>query len=362
LSQDPLRPATLVAATDQGIFRSTDAGATWTQQSKVAGLALSRSPVDSSMLYGVAGMQQVYRSTDGGMTWIHLTPQVGGPIAPDTLDSDTAYYTYTLEGYFGLYKTTDAGTSWTNLVSATGQKISLTFVAADGTLFGSAPDGNFKSTDRGATWSRLAPPADSGRLLGAALPVLYVVGPRAILKTLDDGATWFQSGVLPVGGGFQLWPSPVDSALLFGIVSGSPGIFVSHNSGGSWSSSTAGLEFAPAIQSIAPGTGSAAAAYAIAPNVGAVTFVSELDSTGAELLFSTLLGGADRDAGGNSIALQGPGEVVVGGISHGFGFPVTTNSPIDAPESAHGFVTRMIGLPLDGRRSVPRFRGTTRQP
>ena len=74
LAVDPAAPATVYAGTDIGLFKSTDAGATWT--SVAVGpyvtrvLCLAILPGSSAIL---AGMDDGgWRSTDGGATWTHL--------------------------------------------------------------------------------------------------------------------------------------------------------------------------------------------------------------------------------------------------------------------------------------------------
>lgn len=73
LSPDPT-PGVLVAATKAGIYRSVDSGQTWTQTSSSASGYLSRSPVNSSVIYEIDGYLNVNRSTDGGVTWVCTRP------------------------------------------------------------------------------------------------------------------------------------------------------------------------------------------------------------------------------------------------------------------------------------------------
>jgi Beta-propeller repeat len=50
-------------------------------------------------------------------------------------------------------------------------------------------------------------------------------------------------------------------------------------------------------------------------------FVAEVNETGRKLLFSTFLGGTGDDAG-HSLALDGPGNIYVGGVTNSSNFPV----------------------------------------
>jgi hypothetical protein len=71
LALDPLTPTTLYAGTD-GIFKSTDGGATWQAAStgltnNLDVLTLAIDPATSTTLY--AGAAGVFKSIDGGATW-----------------------------------------------------------------------------------------------------------------------------------------------------------------------------------------------------------------------------------------------------------------------------------------------------
>jgi hypothetical protein len=134
-----------------GVYRSTDGGATWTH----AGLRTSRAiarivvhPKDPATAYVAAtgdlwnagGERGVYKTTDGGATWKrvlaapapHDALAGGGDVAVDPLDPNVVYaalyarqrkpwsfaYGPELTGgkdVGGIYKSTDGGASWTKL-------------------------------------------------------------------------------------------------------------------------------------------------------------------------------------------------------------------------------------------------------
>ena len=71
ISPDPVNSGTIVVATEQGIYRTTNGGTSWTQQynSFFGSASLSRSPVTPTTIYFVQGNGTVRVSTDNGVTW-----------------------------------------------------------------------------------------------------------------------------------------------------------------------------------------------------------------------------------------------------------------------------------------------------
>ena len=168
LAIDPSTPSTLYAGTGRGgVFKSTDAGATW----GAVGLpgedvgALAIDPSTPSTLYAVPYRGSVAKSTDAGATWrgallpyyyVHALA-----IDPNTLSTLYAG-TGDDEGAGGVFKSTDAGATW-GAASAGLPYPMLGYVFAlaidpstSSTLYaGTSGGGVFKSTDAGASWGEL---------------------------------------------------------------------------------------------------------------------------------------------------------------------------------------------------------------
>lgn len=82
---NPLRPASVWAATTEGTFRSYDAGRTW-QKVLFVRMAtdLAINPVDTSVVFAACGGMGspghgLYRTTDGGATWAKMNLGPDGP-------------------------------------------------------------------------------------------------------------------------------------------------------------------------------------------------------------------------------------------------------------------------------------------
>lgn len=146
-----------------GLFKSTNAGATWQQSSNgiptpLGGVfAILIHPADVNVLFAAVAGRGVFKSTDGGATWIARNTGLTSlsvraltfdPQAPDTLYLGTTG---------GLFKSTNGGDSWARLtVGLTTSVIERVLVDpfSFGTVYaGTAGGGVFVSHDGGQTWN-----------------------------------------------------------------------------------------------------------------------------------------------------------------------------------------------------------------
>lgn len=173
-----------------GVYRSSDGGATWSEANgdlpnpvrgrNVTSLAVSHQDPDIVYL----GLREggVYKSTNGGGNWVHVTGQVangwdetwptGSPVRRDSILSlaihpgnDSIVYAGT--NLRGLYRTMDGGATWTQLVEeddlitqATEDHAHVFSVVLnpqdpDEIYLGEWHGGIYRSTDGGASWSRI---------------------------------------------------------------------------------------------------------------------------------------------------------------------------------------------------------------
>ncbi len=128
---NPKRPATVFAATTEGLLRSYDAGATWqTVHNKRMAVDIEINPLDTAKVYVTHGslddedVSGIYRSTDGGNSFQKLGDGLPAaysgkalltvfPAQPNILYASVGN-NFSQEG---LYKTTDGGDNWTKVSS-----------------------------------------------------------------------------------------------------------------------------------------------------------------------------------------------------------------------------------------------------
>lgn len=174
----PTTAGVVFAATDSGLFRSTDSGGHWSP-SGLRGLDVSRVVFDRVQprhLYAVIleeGVQRtvigtVFTSDDGGASWQvrGRQPTLYGSfeLAADPVHAGTAWLSSTL-GFFPVLKTRDGGQHWRGVLER-GRSTALavnplrpgTVLAGQSNPFTAEAPALFRTDDGGSSWA----PSDSG--------------------------------------------------------------------------------------------------------------------------------------------------------------------------------------------------------
>lgn len=171
---DPVSPTTVYAATEHGVFKSTDNGESWHQ----AGLsskrvyALAVAPSDSDVVYAATRAQGFFMSDDAGITWRS---------SADPLIQDKIIYSLVVDP------------SDPKIVYAGGRGANV-----DGFTLGTWGGGVFKSTDGGVTWTDSNTGLPEGwvysLLIDSTSPGTLYAGTHTmgVFKTVDGGGTWIE--------------------------------------------------------------------------------------------------------------------------------------------------------------------------
>jgi photosystem II stability/assembly factor-like uncharacterized protein len=226
---DPTNPNTLIAATTDGIWKSLDAGASWTV--KKAGGAFREAvykPGSSTTLYAVDDAR-FWRSTDNGDTWTQISsvnpsPGNGGRLAVTPANANVVYAGFVgsnnASGQGGIiYQSTDGGTTFTQRKG----NVQPNLNGYDGAGSG---QGSYN-------WALGADRVNAN--------VLYVVG-HCVWKSTNGGANFTKLTDWPFKchtDMHQIFTSPYNNNRLFNINDG--GIFVSTDGGTNWTTSCDGL-------------------------------------------------------------------------------------------------------------------------
>jgi len=264
-----------------GIYKSTDAGKTWSHLGlrdgqQIPALAIDpRNPnrVFAAVLchpYGPNAERGIYRSTDGGQNWekvLSLDENTGG----DDVEIDPAHpnvvYATLWRGRQGpwedgnsyggagggIYKSTDGGDGWERLAGGLPEDVVQAYVAIAPSetdrLYASVATahevGIYRSDNAGQSWQQTTTDTrPRGRIGGGDLPVPKVdsKNPDVIYATSivtwrseDGGKTWTGIRGAPGGDDYQnIWINPNDPNII--LLVSDQGAIVSVNRGETWSS------------------------------------------------------------------------------------------------------------------------------
>ena len=115
--QHPSDPNTIYAASNGGIYISTDLGDNWTDKTTGNFKDIVFKPGDPTTLYAAKG-GGFYKSTDSGNTWVEtssgLPGGARGVIGVSNADPEVVYFLLcTSDAYKGIYKSDDSGDTFT---------------------------------------------------------------------------------------------------------------------------------------------------------------------------------------------------------------------------------------------------------
>jgi photosystem II stability/assembly factor-like uncharacterized protein len=265
-----------------GIYKSTDAGKTWTHLGLRDGFqipALAIDPRDPNRVfaavlghpYGPNEERGLFRSTDGGQTWqkvISKDENTGASaveIDPSNPDTIYAFMWEAREGPWedgnlfngtggGLFKSTDGGSTWHPLTSGLPKDLSQINVAIAPTdsrrlyatiAIASGGLAVYRSDDAGENWSKPTDdPRPSGRIGGGDLSIPKVDSKNAdivycvstvTMRSTDGGKTWSGFRGAPGGDDYQnIWINPNNPNII--LIVSDQGAIITVNGGASWSS------------------------------------------------------------------------------------------------------------------------------
>jgi photosystem II stability/assembly factor-like uncharacterized protein len=262
-----------------GMYKSTDAGKTWTHigldDSQQIGRVLV-DPKNPDVVYvaalghafGANAERGVFRTTDGGKTWqrvLHKDDDTGAiDLAFDPQDSKTIYaslwqtrrppwnvYPPSNGPGSGLYKSTDGGTTWTHLTNGLPTegigRIGIAVAASDHNRVYAVVDakqgGLYRSDDAGQSWKLMD---SEQRIWGRGwyfgvveadpknADVVYITN-TTVYKSTDGGHSFSGFKGAPGGDDYHsVWISPDNPQRM--IISSDQGTIVTLNGGNTWSS------------------------------------------------------------------------------------------------------------------------------
>ena len=242
-----------------GMYKSTDAGATWQHvglrnAGQIGRVVVHPSDPDRVYVAALGNMfgpnpeRGVYRSTDGGATWElvhHISDRTGAidismdPKAPDTLIAamwTTERKPWTIESGStegGLFRTTDGGDTWTKLTDGLPTdvmvgRIGVSISPADPSRVyaqieaGGDRGGTYRSDDGGLTWRRMNEDRSLQQrawyythIIADPIDVDTVYGLNVgAAKSTDGGETFGSAGIRSHSDYHDMWINPLDNTAL----------------------------------------------------------------------------------------------------------------------------------------------------
>ncbi len=263
-----------------GMYKSIDAGQTWTHLGLRDGQQISQiavDPRDANRLfvavaghpYGPNAERGIYRSTDGGQTFekvLYKDENIGGnDVKIDASNPNVVYATLweAREAPWengdwngtggGIFKSSDGGHTWKQLSGGLPGGIVQAYVAIARSnpqrLFASVATKDavelYGSNDGGASWfNATTDPRPKMRIGGGDLPVpgidpknpdIVYVTSTVTWKSTDGGKTWIGWRGAPGGDDYKnIWINPNDPNIV--LLGSDQGAIITVNGGQSWSS------------------------------------------------------------------------------------------------------------------------------
>ncbi len=238
---DPINSQILYAGAAQGgLWKSTDSGATWnwlsSSWSELGVNCIAIDPSSPSTIYVglgdyhgfLAGSNGIMKSSDGGATWTEIGRTAMGNVGVDSLLIDPTNPQTIMAGtgdinnYGHMYRSTDGGQTWTKLTTG-GNDCEWPSIVSS-----ASSNGNVRFYSVASGYARNA----------GATSRLY--------KSDDHGATWqvLASPVKPDGTfqyAFCLTTSPTNPNNVYALQSESQAFYTSTNQGASWTSQSSNL-------------------------------------------------------------------------------------------------------------------------
>jgi photosystem II stability/assembly factor-like uncharacterized protein len=274
-------------STGDGVYKSTDAGRTWTHlglrdAQQIPEIAVD--PRNANRLfvaalghpYGPNDERGIYRSTDGGRSFQKVLSKDentgGNDVDIDPANPEVVYATLWEERQGpwenavwagtngGIFKSTDGGTTWNQLtkglpkvvqanvaISPANPKRLYAIVAAydeSGTSANRGAGGIYRSDDAGENWAQITNDSrPASRIGGGDLPVpiphpkeqdSVIIASTVSWKSTDGGKTWAPFKGAPGGEDYQNgWINPDNPDIV--MLAADQGAVISLNGGETWS-------------------------------------------------------------------------------------------------------------------------------
>ena len=347
----PTNSATIFAATDGGVFKTTDGGANWTALNGQTALPVNKvalDPTNPSIIYA-ATFGGMFKSTDGGNSFTAINNGIGTffmrSVAVDPVTPTTLYATSFGPSFF---KSTNGGAEWDSIFVNNIGTINGLLVDPNTptTIYLATDRGVFKSTNSGVNFS----PSGTGmqsftRINSLTIDkthnILYAATTVGVFKSTNNAGNWTAiNGNIPSFVVASLVAiDPANTSNLYAVFP-STGILIhkTTDSGVTWNPSATGYP-GTTVNSLIVDPAQTSTLYA-GTQSGGDAFVTKLSANGTSKVYSTFLGGIIGDEG-KGIAVDGSGNAYVTGSTQSHNFPTASAFQAARAGGTDAFLTKL---------------------
>lgn len=226
---DPNNDNTIIAATTDGVFKTTDGGTNWNLLTSYDFIDLEYKPADFNTLYGSNLSGGIFVSIDGGSNWTQTLDVVDAlrtelAISANQVATVYAVVSNSEDGLYGIYKSTDSGVNFTQVLDG-----------STNNLLGWEALGNDNSGQAWYDLSIAVSPTDANVVL---------VGGINTWRSIDGGSSW---SIVNHWWGDNVQDVHADKHMLNFRSNGDlfecndGGIYFSSDNGSSWTDKTNGI-------------------------------------------------------------------------------------------------------------------------
>ena len=370
LAVAPSNASVVYAATNLGVYKSTNGGDSWaltgtarTSTAPQTARQVAVDPTDPNVVYAVQQGGGVYKSTDGGTLYDLKNSGLNTTVVNAITVHPTTPATLYAGTSAGVSKSTDGAGSWTQLPNAPGlSSVSVNRIVIDPsnsqTVYAATNRGVLKTTDGGASWvvvnSGLGGPFGSSFITVNALVIdpanpstIYagIAAPSGgVYKTTNGGASWSAASngltvpplnFVPTISALLL--DPTNPLVVYAGTTGS-GVFKSTDGGLNWTPASSGLS--SRLVGALAARGGSPTAILVGENVGADGFAAKLNPAGSQLEYLHFIGGTESDDA-RGVAVGADGSAYVVGTTSSVNFPTANAFQPASGGSSDAFVTKL---------------------
>jgi uncharacterized protein (TIGR03437 family) len=344
----------IYAATNYGVHKSLDGGATWRPTGAADSAIRSTTirslvvhPTDPNTIYVLSNVFGVIKSVDGGVNYTLQNTGLSGVFTFNSLAiSPTQPETLLLGVYGGVFKTTNGGATWTAANGGFPQlQVDARLVAFDPInpmiAYTSASFIFYKTTNGGTTWVRsdtgMGSTSITSLVIDPTAPSTLIAGassyssnkPITLFKSVDGGANWSDSGngfsVVVEGKTTPLFPAalamdPFHPTVIYTAASGL-GVYKSVDGGDNWTAAENKGLTNKGILTLAIDRRTPSNLF-IGANIGTDAFLAKLKPDGAALEFFRHLAGSELDSAFD-LDVDAAGNTYFAGYTNSPDFPTT---------------------------------------